>query len=94
MRLEAEAIRALSPLLNYDGLPRFPPPLMRRPARSLGDRAQWLWHSSWAAVLAGHTTRLNGADRDRLGSTTRTLNTEQMNLASLCSSETENSKPA
>lgn len=50
---ERSAIRALTPLLNLKGLPRYPPPQMRIGAHSQRAQAQWLWHMSWAGLLFG-----------------------------------------
>lgn len=61
--LERAAIHSLQPLLNFNELPRYPPPLMRAAIRTR-VRAQWLWHMSWAGLFVGSSpARLSAAQR-------------------------------
>jgi hypothetical protein len=62
--LEEEAIIALKPLLNLSGVLAYPPPQMRRAAPPEKGQAQWLWHLSWAGLLAGDRKgRLSKSER-------------------------------
>jgi hypothetical protein len=64
--LEQEAIIALKPLLNLSGVSAYPPPQMRRAAPPEKVLAQWLWHQSWAGLLAGDRKgRLSTSERMR-----------------------------